>query len=388
MRTIVVGGGIAGLYVAEQLAKRGDHVTLLEKDSRLGGRVLTSKLGFEIGAGRIATNHKLVLALIKRFGLKTYRLSEGSRWKGLGDALSQPNDFEKVWTPLVKLFESLTPAKHTLRELADRTIGPALTADILSHYGYRAETEVLRADLAIKSFLGEMGEKAKFVGVVGGLSGLIKAMAEACKAAGVAIQLDTDITAVHAGKVTAGDGTAWTADRIVLALPVSALRKLPIMRKVKLLKHLKMEPLTRIYAKMALPWCMKERLVTDSPLRFIIPIIPELGLVMISYTDAQDTKHFRGLTGASLVGALQLELVRLFPEEGLPVILWAHAYEWTDACTYWLPGSYDPVAESRLALEPIPGTKIHLCNESFSLRQAWMEGALEHATRLLAHLKP
>ena len=104
---------------------------------------------------------------------------------------------------------------------------------------------------------------------------------------------------------------------------------------------------------------------------------------MISYTEAQDTNAFKGLSGLTLIAALQSELVKLFPMESMPVILWAHAYEWAHGCTYWLPGSYDPEAESKKALQPFPGKAIHLCNESFSLHQAWMEGSLDHAAALL-----
>ena len=159
------------------------------------------------------------------------------------------------------------------------------------------------------------------------------------------------------------------------------------MHAFKPLRHLKMEPLTRIYAKFATAWPIKDRIVTDSPLRYIIPIVPELGIVMISYTESQDTRSFRGLTGITLVAALQQALRKLFPDQAMPTILWAKAYEWTYGCSYWLPGTYDPVAESNKALQPFSKRRLHLCNESFSLHQAWMEGSLDHAAALLDLLK-
>jgi glycine/D-amino acid oxidase-like deaminating enzyme len=263
--------------------------------------------------------------------------------------------------------------------LAERTLGPELTELILQQFGFRAETEVLRADLGIHAFRGEMGA-VQFVGVKGGLSLLIDALEKACRAAGVSIRTGTAVTDVR------GKGTKvhtlrgnLECDRVILALPVEALRHLPFMRRSAILKHLRMEPLTRIYAKFATPWPHK-KLVTNSPLRFIIPIVPEVGLVMISYTEAQDTKTFKGLSGLTLIAALQSELRKLFPRA--PTILWASAYEWAHGCTYWLPGSYDPAVESKKALQPFPGEAIHLCNESFSLRQAWIEGSLDHAAAL------
>jgi hypothetical protein len=73
----------------------------------------------------------------------------------------------------------------------------------------------------------------------------------------------------------------------------------------------------------------------------------------------------------------------------MPRILWAKAYEWSDGCSYWLPGDYDPATESAAALQPFPKTapNLHICGESFSMNQAWMEGSLEHAAALLALIK-
>lgn len=388
MHTIVVGAGIAGLWLAEQLALKGDRVTLLEKADYLGGRILTSKLGFEIGAGRIAAKHTNVLALIRRFGLQTYTIPHGDQWKAVGDAHSQPNPFLYTWEPIISLISKMDPAilaTHTLRDLAEKTIGPELTDQILQEFGFRAETDVLRADLGLRAFAGDMGRDAEFLGVKGGLSLLIAALEKACRAAGVKIRLNTPVTNVTGQYKVHTDTDTLSCDRVILALPVEALRRIPCMRTFGTLHHLKMEPLTRIYAKFATSWCLSKKLVTNSPLRFIIPIIPELGLVMISYTESQDTQAFKGLSGLTLAATLEKELLRLFPTEPVPPILWTHAYEWDHGCTYWLPGNYDPATESKKALQPFPKTAphMHLCNESFSLHQAWMEGSLEHATALL-----
>jgi len=384
MHTIIVGTGIAGLWLAEQLALKGDRVTLLEKADYLGGRILTSSIGFEIGAGRISTTHQRVLELLDRFGLQTFPIPSGDLWKALGDTHSQKNPFLDTWIPIVKMIAALDPkilGTHTLRDLAVKTIGPILTEQMLQQYGFRAETEVLRADLGVKAFQGDMSSAARFLSVKGGLSLLIGALEKACRAAGVRIRMNTPVTDVTDSYKVHTSGETILCDRVILALPVEALRHMHCMQRLPLLRHLKMEPLTRIYCKFATPWTHK-KLVTDSPLRFIIPIIPELGLVMISYTEAQDTKTFRGLSGLTLIAALQSELLRLFPTEKVPLILWAQAYEWAHGCTYWLPGSYDPVVESKKALQPFPGKAIHLCNESFSLHQAWIEGALDHAAAL------
>lgn len=45
-RVVVIGGGVAGLSAATSLRKHGGFdVTLLEADSRIGGRVKSAALG-------------------------------------------------------------------------------------------------------------------------------------------------------------------------------------------------------------------------------------------------------------------------------------------------------------------------------------------------------
>lgn len=379
MRTIIVGAGIAGLWLAEQLAKRGDRVTVLEKDKRLGGRVVTAAAGYEIGAGRIAAPHRRVLALVRRFGLSTYAHTDGTRWMSL-DGDSYENNFSDVWDALLRLIRSLDPdvlATHTLRELAERILGPKAANEILQKFPYRAETETLRADLGILTFDGDMSASTKFMGVVGGLSRIITGLAEACRAAGVRIRLNTTVIDVIGNAAVLADGSSVAADRVVLAMPVSALRELPCTRDLPLLRLLAIKPLTRFYASTTLR--LNERVVTDSPLRFIIPIRDDV--IMISYVESQDTEPLRGLTGPALVRRLTTEIRRLFPGTE---IAWAKSYEWEEGCSYWLPGRYDPAAASVAAYE---SAGVHLCGESFSLHQAWMEGALDHAAGLLDYLR-
>ncbi len=109
---------------------------------------------------------------------------------------------------------------------------------------------------------------------------------------------------------------------------------------------------------------------------------------MTSYTDAHDTKKYIDLLKQSpkrLEHQILKDLRTLFPERTIPDPLFFKAHPWYDGCTYWLPGSYDPEEESERILNPLPNRWDHLyvCGESYSLRQAWMEGALEHAELLL-----
>ena len=134
--TVIVGAGIAGLWLAWQLAKRGDRVTLLEKYDYLGGRVVTSKKhGVEIGAGRISKQHHRVRALIRRYGLHTHPLGEEMLWWPQGPPRPHPNDFDAAWSAFVRLFARLPPAvlaTHTLRQLTESAVGVSAAEALLA----------------------------------------------------------------------------------------------------------------------------------------------------------------------------------------------------------------------------------------------------------------
>ncbi|NEO16015.1 MULTISPECIES: NAD(P)/FAD-dependent oxidoreductase [unclassified Moorena] len=69
----IIGGGIAGLVSAYELSQLNHQVTVLEADSRLGGRIKTHYFSDgtygELGAMRIPTSHGCTLHYIDKFNL-------------------------------------------------------------------------------------------------------------------------------------------------------------------------------------------------------------------------------------------------------------------------------------------------------------------------------
>jgi len=376
MHTVIVGAGIAGLWLADRL---GGNVTVVEAYSKPGGRVMTSKYGYELGAGRVNTRHKRVRALIRRFHLTEVPSSSDIYWKPLG-AEAEPNNFDEIWAAITKVIRELSPATlatHTLRDLAY-----SFGDELYDKYPYRAETERMRADVALHAFDAEMAGDQRYITVREGLSAIIDGLVASITAAGGRLRLDTTVTDVR--KTAAGKYQILTnkgqiqADRVIMALHATALRKLPVSRAMPVLAHLDMAPLTRIYAKY--PGWKEPRTVTDSPLRYIIPVGSDV--VMISYTDDRDTAAFRGLKDEALSAAIQHEVKRLYPHAPEPI--WVRAAEWQEGTTYWKPGHYSPTRMSRAVLRPRTDMpELYCCGESFSVyQQAWMEGALDHAAQL------
>lgn len=82
---VVVGGGISGLVAAYQARSAGVSVALVEKSSRLGGVVLTEKVGgylIEAGPDSFVTSKGSVMSLIEELGLSANVISTSAEHRG------------------------------------------------------------------------------------------------------------------------------------------------------------------------------------------------------------------------------------------------------------------------------------------------------------------
>lgn len=419
---IIVGAGISGLYVARELAKKRPSwsIAICERYKGLGGRTYSywppdfDGVQWEMGAGRIRKDHAHLMKLIKEYGLTFVPIPSGSLYKAGPKTQSVENPFEDVLIPLyiqpLSYLDKSVLANHTIEELLIKTIGAAKTKEILSYFPYRAEVTTLRADIGLQSFLGgEMGSVAGYGVLKEGFSTLIKHMRQDCEARGVVVLNRHRVRNLHAGSgsqtlLTLDFGKAGeprgtiqlAADKLcVLALHRDAVAELPAFRGWNVLKQLKTQPLLRTYAifdtKKPVWFSGLGKIVTPERPRYIIPIDPSKGVIMISYTDADDTKQYAAIQkrggDKALEKAIMADIRALFPDLSIPNPVFFRSHLWDTGCTYWLPGSYDPETVSHECINPaasLPG--VRLCGESWSMHQAWVEGALEHAEECLKEI--
>lgn len=396
-RTVIVGAGIAGLTIAERLiadgASRPADILILEKYDYVGGRIVSHRDGYEIGAGRIHESHHHMASLIDRFHLTRIPISPTVSWMPLDSSTTTttepvPNHFEADLRAVLRRLEA-PDGTTTLRNYLRRFMSAEDLHDLLERFPYRAETETLRSDLAIESFRprSEMGTHADYFVVKEGLSTITRGLRDSLTEAGVRIRLNTEVTHVSPDGALRirGQRRPMRPDRTVLALHASALQRiLPATAAGQVRRFLRMEPLTRIYAAYPPehPWTKQitaaPPIVTDSPLRYVIPVNPVTGIIMISYTEGRDTRRWHGLKGAALQAEIQKEVRRLWPTDDVPEPTWVRPYEWKNGCTYWRPGRYDPHTVASALQHPYP--TVWIASESLSVgRQAWIEGALEVA---------
>jgi hypothetical protein len=411
-----------GLAALEKFPKAS--VLILEKYGYIGGRVttyhkkipgITQPVHWENGAGRIATTHNLMLGLLKKYGLHTAPLSPESQFRQ-EDGTVTSLTFEQIMPAFANALRNLpakTLATHTLAELVPSRDSHTL----FQRFPYWAEPNLLRADLALAAFQDEMSSQADFVVCQEGLGALAKAMAADFEGRGGLIYLRTEVARIRHDSSQACDIVScirtdpppgkqrvnldFAAKGTVLALHSVALAKIfkeslakSELSRVQFLKHLQMSPLLRIYAvfpaSRGKSWFSNiPRTVTSSPIRFFIPIQPSKGIVMISYTEGPDATYWiekMERRGENYVcREVMREIRAIFPDvPNIPDPTFFKMHPWSEGCTYWLPGQYDAAEESARSIHPIPDVlpTTFLCGESTSLRQTWIEGALEQAREL------
>jgi len=430
---IVVGAGISGLFCVRELLKKhpGWRVALAERYKGLGGRTYSySPPGFpgvhwEMGAGRVHKDHKIVMGLLKEYGLTWVPISAENSFQRKPGLEVEPNPFESLIIPLyfqpLALLDSSVLATHTLEMVLEKVYGAGKTAELLASFPYRAEIRTLRADLALAGFLdkGEMSSHTGYGIVKEGFGELVARMKADIETRGAVLLNRHRLLNFQRGPGKAVDvqfafgypedksasGTLWLrAEKgIILALHKDAVAELPPLHRWKTLSLLKTEPLLRVYAVFPTSagiagtggkaWFAGfSRIVTPERPRYILPIDAEKGVIMISYTDADDTRDYMRIQkkggDKALEKVVMKDVRRLFPSLQIPNPLFFRSHPWETGATYWLPGLYDPHKESLAACQPLRAEfpSVWLCGESWSMRQAWVEGALEHASECLKQI--
>jgi monoamine oxidase len=410
---VIIGGGMAGLHIARLLAKKYPErsICIVEKYDYFGGRVYTHTprdkpaLHYEAGAGRVGNQHKMIGKYIEEFGLTKRYIDPHVEHRHVekdGSLTVGKNDFTEIILQMLDdLPASIKSQLHTMttKEACSKAYGKDIVDRVFSEFGYRSETETLRADIAFDTFKGFMGENKNYYTVVEGLSEIPKILAK--KVLEMGVRLTTNVTVTDLEK----ESNCWKikghclekswsclGKRVIWAVTRNALAEIPMFKGKWMVNGIRMEALQRVYARFPAPkgkaWFHDiGHTTTNNVLRYVIPINSAEGLIMISYTDSSDAEYWMKKPKDTQKKEIMAEIRKIFPEKEIPEPEHWSFHPWSDGCSYWLPYPAGPLDARKAQHEvhyPFPKEhpNVFVCGESWSCCQAWMEGAVRNAQGL------
>jgi len=230
VRAVVVGAGLAGLTAADELARGGAEVVVLEARSRVGGRVWSQRLPngavIEMGAEYILPGNTAVLELAERLGLGLWDkgMRYGTRVPKGGIGTTQ----EELVVAMAGAEAELASGEHageSTEDFLDSIDIPAGAREAII-----ARVEISCANTADRVAAAELGGVAHIdeepsPSIAGGNQRLALALAETL---GSSVHLDEQVTSIHWDERVrigsrAGD---IEADVAVVAVPASVLDRI------------------------------------------------------------------------------------------------------------------------------------------------------------------
>ena len=410
---IIVGSGISGLNIGIKLLKKNHDVIIYDKSNYVGGRIYTAhhKIGkknieYECGAARFNKNHKQVIELIKKYGLKDkmYKLQKG--WTTILTKNIKSDYFNSLDELLINLnIKSKKISKKilqstTLFKLCEK-IYDTKTSEFLKHsYPYYSELCVLNAYDSLKLLERDLNDAHIFYVLNGGLSILIDKMKQDFISKGGKILLEHKL--IDFKKIDLGfeckfennsNKVVNNCNSLILACDGENLKKMVSLKRLgltELINSVKCEPLYRMYAIYKKCWFKDmPKIVTNENIKYIIPIDYDLGLIMISYTDGYYSKKWKKIIDndtknySNQKKELSKQLKLIFPELKIDEPSHIFNHYWNHGACYWKTNTNSDKLIPKI-LKPTKDN-LFICGDSYSSRQAWMEGALDTSNQLLKY---
>ncbi|HEX3773959.1 MAG TPA: NAD(P)/FAD-dependent oxidoreductase [Polyangiaceae bacterium] len=234
---IVVGAGMAGLRAAEELARAGKRVTVLEAGTRIGGRVFTisraDALPIELGAEFVHGKPEPTLQLAKRANIRLIPLEDRHFSKSGGRLVEDDDAFE----PLREILGKLGPndPDETARAFVERQ-----GIDPIAREHFRQLVEGFEAapldEVSIQSLRTDsssLSDDGSQFRVQGGYGTLARYLEQSARAAGAHFEFDAAVARIEhraGARVVVhfeAERAPLSARSIVVAVPLGVLQANP-----------------------------------------------------------------------------------------------------------------------------------------------------------------
>ncbi len=437
LKVVIVGAGMAGLTAAYELKRAGHKPVLLEAQQRIGGRVHTLRDPFseglyaEVGAMRIPRAHKLTLAYIDKFGLRTndFTMDNPKAYYYIGG--KKVRIAEAQADPALLGFD-LSPEERgqtagqlwgkTIQPLVDRLEkdGDAAWDEIVAKYDEYSTREFLEANhwsegaiemfgllenqeaLMNSSFLELFREDSghyytNMVEIAGGTDRLPYAFLPELwgevrfGARMIALDQSPDEVTIH--YQTRAGRFQEKGDFAILAVPFPVLRHIEALKpftraKMRAIRELHYDASAKILFQCRRRfWEQDDGIfgggtITDLPVRNIY--YPDhgretgRGVLLASYTWSEDAQRWGSLSHSDRIEQALEDVAAIHPQV-LDEFEVGATHMWHD--DEFAGGAFalfDPGQQSQIYREVVsPEGRIYFAGEHASLHHAWIQGAIE-----------
>ncbi len=353
-RVIIVGAGLAGLSAGYELARVGHDVTIIEAQTRPGGRVRTLREPFadsqyaEAGAARIPLDHNLTLKYVKLFNLPLdpmypSNLSFVSYDKGRRS--------ETGW----RLYASAV----------ERAVGVVLGPDTNIWFKIRGGN-----DLLPKAMASRFAEKIIYGSPVN--------------------RIEQTADGVRAFFVERGSQQQIAGDYLICAVPFGLLKRIEISPPLSSNKRKAIEETTYVSITRAFLQTKNKHWlangfngfgVTDDPMEVWQPTFTEPGErgILMAYARWKYSERLTAMREGERIDHMVAQMEMLFPgtrasfETGITKC-------WDQ--DEWARGAWADTNWGKLHKVFKPEGRIHFAGDHLSTASSWMQGALESGNRV------
>lgn len=391
---LILGGGIAGLYTAMKLSEKyPNNVLLLEKYS-IGGRIYSTNIEYtdpktgkeynfpyEAGAARFTKDHFILMELIERFKLKSKLIPINIKEK-----LNIHSQNGKSISQLIiaayqksKGYSKEFLRTHTFEEYLYHIYSPNVVRYIIDGFGYNAEFELCNAYDSLRIFNMENFYESDYYILDGGLSQIIEGMKkEIIKNKGKIIE-NIDITEIikqgDSYKLVSYKGDTYYTNKLISAIPPVAAKKISYLENNfrGVLNSINPVPLNRTFVIPKEKVNIQEKIINNNLARMILPMSEKFFQV---YTDSKFANIWYNSNRNKFIKDDLKNQINIEPAV-------VKVEYWSEGVHFWGVN----IKSEELYKYLVSGESgIYWANEAYSLRQGWIEGALEMANETLSYL--
>ena len=356
-KIVIIGAGMAGLVAGYELSQLGHDISILEAQTRAGGRVQTLREPFsdglyaEAGAARIPDSHDLTLKYVKLFGV-----------------------------PLEPMYPSQLSALRVNGDSSREISIDGFTDGLAEFFG------------------SEFRGPARFSKIKGGNDNLPKAFAH--RLAGKisygspVVKIEQDANSARVTFLDKGKSQTLSADRVLCALPFSVLRNIELPstfpeRKISIIRNLQYASVSRVYLQTKKRSWEEKGLngfaLTNDAVEIWQPTWNQPGPrgILMTYNRPGQAERIAAMKEGDRISLTLAQLGQWFP--GLQENFEHGATKcWIE--DQWARGAWSFVGPRDLVAASSPVGRIHFAGEHLSPWFSWMQGALDSGLRVVKEI--